>query len=412
MAKTPGPQGHRNWTQYNAAQRQQASAAVLIQLPPTPDHTGRRGRPEIYGEPFGRLLLTVALVFRLSDRRLQGLFEGLLIAAGVREARVPSLGWISTMRQRIGRRALTGHAMRLRAVLAQGEGAVLAIDSTGLSIRGAHAWRATRPYGKEGARRRTFLKLSVVCDTRDQSIAAWHLGPESTSDPSVVPALLEALQPAGRHPDRPAPRVPVRGRLQRAASTTEMDLLDELLPLPSVARTAPFRAHQPVEDREARRARTEAELRARRRKRFAHLDPSTAAAPTPVVPPPPAIAAVLADGAYDTKGVWNALAAHDVERGVIRLSADAQAWTNATPGAGLREQVRVVRDRQVTITPGSPAWRQRIGYHQRSLVETVFSRLAAQCGNRLRARSLAGQAGEVTLRLELLNAQMAAMRSG
>lgn len=121
------------------------------------------------------------------------------------------------------------------------------------------------------------------------------------------------------------------------------------------------------------------------------------------LPRAPAIATLAADGAYDTRGVYAAAAAHGITTVLVPPKTGARRWPTATPGAALRNGHFDHGDRTHTVVPGSPAWRRAVGYGVRSLVETTFGRLAAQGGNRLRARSATGQAAELWAQLQWLN---------
>ncbi|QDU89633.1 hypothetical protein Pla175_30260 [Pirellulimonas nuda] len=53
---------------------------------------------------------------------------------------------------------------------------------------------------------------------------------------------------------------------------------------------------------------------------------------------------------------------------------------------------------------GLKAWKETIGYHRRSLVETAIHRLKASFGDRLKNRTIFNQKAEAALRSKLLNA--------
>ena len=52
---------------------------------------------------------------------------------------------------------------------------------------------------------------------------------------------------------------------------------------------------------------------------------------------------------------------------------------------------------------GRRRWKEPMGYHRRSLVETAFSRLKGTFGDRLKNRLLPTQRTEIRLRCEILN---------
>ena len=108
---------------------------------------------------------------------------------------------------------------------------------------------------------------------------------------------------------------------------------------------------------------------------------------------------VSADGAYDKRPCYDALA----ERGataVIPPRRDAKSWQHKScAGAPWQrdENLRAIR-RQ-----GRRRWKQAAGYHRRSLAETTFFRLKALFGPTLRARQFPQQATELFLKVAALN---------
>ena len=62
-----------------------------------------------------------------------------------------------------------------------------------------------------------------------------------------------------------------------------------------------------------------------------------------------------------------------------------------------------VPDRCLSRRVGRRRWKQEVGYHRRSLAETGVSRYKRCFGDRLSARTFAGQCTEVFLRGALLN---------
>jgi IS5 family transposase len=108
---------------------------------------------------------------------------------------------------------------------------------------------------------------------------------------------------------------------------------------------------------------------------------------------------VSADGAYDKRRCDDALA----ERGakaMIPPRRDAKIWQHRNcPGVpGQRhENLRAIR------RLGRRWWKQEVGYHRRSLVETAFFRLKPLFGARLQSRQFPQQATELFLRVAALN---------
>jgi IS5 family transposase len=116
---------------------------------------------------------------------------------------------------------------------------------------------------------------------------------------------------------------------------------------------------------------------------------------------PVPLAAVSADGAYDSKAVFEA--AHERGEGravrvLIPPRRDAQLASNAS--TGMKERNRNIRSIQKL---GRREWHQRSGYSRRSLVENAVYRYKTIIGRRMRSRSLEGQRVEVKLACGILN---------
>jgi len=102
------------------------------------------------------------------------------------------------------------------------------------------------------------------------------------------------------------------------------------------------------------------------------------------------------DGAYDQQKVYDA-----VER------RDACAVIPPRKGAKKSHRPNCSWDRNEAIRQidrhGRQAWKERSGYHRRSLAETAVSRLKGAFGERLKNREPTNQQTEVALRCKLLN---------
>lgn len=112
-----------------------------------------------------------------------------------------------------------------------------------------------------------------------------------------------------------------------------------------------------------------------------------------------AITQVAADGAYDTRSCYDAIAERGA-RAAIPPRKRARIWRHGnTKGARhLRdENVREIRRR------GRGGWKRASGYHQRSLAETQVCRVKTIFGERVSARSFAGQAAQLLVRCAALN---------
>jgi hypothetical protein len=108
------------------------------------------------------------------------------------------------------------------------------------------------------------------------------------------------------------------------------------------------------------------------------------------------------DGAYDTKQCHVTIAARGAQPSIPPREG-ATPWPQNTPSASWRN------DAIETIAQSSRReWKQRSGYHRRSLVETLMFRLKTLTGDSLWARRTGSQATEVSIRAGVLN-RMAAL---
>ena len=103
-------------------------------------------------------------------------------------------------------------------------------------------------------------------------------------------------------------------------------------------------------------------------------------------------AGVLADRAYDAKSCY--VAAEDTGCTLYAVPKDNAA-------RGLHPDRDTHLDQIGRIGP--PAWKKRVGYGQRSQVESAFSALKRVMGDRTRARSFEGAVAEVASRIWLYN---------
>ena len=109
------------------------------------------------------------------------------------------------------------------------------------------------------------------------------------------------------------------------------------------------------------------------------------------------LTSVTADGAYDTKDCHHRIANRQAQA-IIPPRSNAIIWqTPKHQGDRVRNQA--VRDCHHLTTS---LWKQRVGYHRRSLVETAMFRLK-RLGDRLMARRFDCQVAEVHIRIAVLN---------
>ena len=113
------------------------------------------------------------------------------------------------------------------------------------------------------------------------------------------------------------------------------------------------------------------------------------------------VASVIADGAYDGDPVYQAAAArqrHPPPAVVIPPRASAVLSTESPTAQS-------PRDRHISIiaAKGRIGWQTETGYGRRNQVETAIGRYKHLIGPKLRARTDAGQQGEVALAVHVLN---------
>ena len=113
------------------------------------------------------------------------------------------------------------------------------------------------------------------------------------------------------------------------------------------------------------------------------------------------IASVIADGAYDGDPVYQAAATRQPNR-----PPDVVIPPRATAVPSTADPDRQSpRDRHIQLMAerGRIGWQRATGYGQRNLIETAIGRYKHLIGPKLRARTDAGQQGEVALAVQVLN---------
>jgi IS5 family transposase len=107
------------------------------------------------------------------------------------------------------------------------------------------------------------------------------------------------------------------------------------------------------------------------------------------------LAAVYADGAYDYKVCYKAI----YERGAEAIIPPKQR------GVLHKQEWMVSRNRNIKQMRklGLIKWKQKSGYHKRSLVETAFYRLKKIFSDRLRSKRVDAQDAEMMIRCAALN---------
>ena len=111
------------------------------------------------------------------------------------------------------------------------------------------------------------------------------------------------------------------------------------------------------------------------------------------------ISHVSGDGAYDRRCCYDAIRRRHA-RAAIPPQHNAKIWQHGNPKAQrLAREENLRRIRQL----GRAAWKRECGSHRRSLAETTMFRLKTIFGDRVSARSFAGQAAQVLVRCASLN---------
>lgn len=114
------------------------------------------------------------------------------------------------------------------------------------------------------------------------------------------------------------------------------------------------------------------------------------------IPKDEPIGIVGGDGAYDTRGVYEASASRQATL-IVPPRRNGKPWKRRTIGAAERnETLRAIGHL------GRRLWKRWSRYHRRSLAETAMSRLK-RLGERLAARDPARQVAEVQSRCAILN---------
>ena len=113
------------------------------------------------------------------------------------------------------------------------------------------------------------------------------------------------------------------------------------------------------------------------------------------------LASVSADGAYDTRAVYEAAHERGEGRAVrVLIPPGRNAQLSRKPAAALQERDRNIRSiRKV----GRREWQTHSGYSRRSMVENTMYRYKTIIGRSMRSRTFVGQRVEVQLASKILN---------
>jgi len=113
------------------------------------------------------------------------------------------------------------------------------------------------------------------------------------------------------------------------------------------------------------------------------------------------ISEVIGDGAYDSRRCYEAI--H--QRGAKAVIPPRKgARISGLPSLEQRDAaIHRIRDQK----RGKRRWKEEVGYHRRSLVETAMHRVKALTGSNIRARKSKNQVVEVGVKMFVLNEMMA-----
>ena len=113
------------------------------------------------------------------------------------------------------------------------------------------------------------------------------------------------------------------------------------------------------------------------------------------------VASVSADGAYDTKAVYEAAHERGEGRAVrVLIPPGRDAQLSSSPAAALQERNRNIHSIREL---GRREWHTQSGYSKRSMVENTMYRYKTIIGRSMRSRTLDGQRIEVQLASKILN---------
>lgn len=113
---------------------------------------------------------------------------------------------------------------------------------------------------------------------------------------------------------------------------------------------------------------------------------------------------VIGDGAYDTVDCRDII--YDMGGRQVIPPPKSAKIQRTTQIPGLRERDEAIRRIQELGTEGRKQWKQEVGYHRRSRVESCMSRYKRILGDRLSARLEQTQFTEITIKLNILNQMM------
>lgn len=177
----------RNWSQYNQRLKRHSRIEVFV----SPEcrqgwlYCGRRcpGGKRLYSEAAIEACLLIREYFGLGLRQTEGFVQSLLELAGA-DFKAPDY---TTLSRRCGS---LNPKLTCRA---HGEGVVIAIDSTGLSLYSASAWNRAR-HRRQGPHCNThWRKLHIAIEVGSGMIIAADYSQATSNDCQHLPSLLDQV---------------------------------------------------------------------------------------------------------------------------------------------------------------------------------------------------------------------------
>lgn len=179
----------RNWPEYNTALVKRGSLTVwadakTLRLWYSRNRTGKRGRPRTYSEKSIECVLTLAVVFGLPLRGVQGFVTSLLVLLGRADLPVPHYSTLCRRRK------------QWKAVLQVAKSDTplrLVVDSTGLKVSGEGEWKVKK-HGKDRKKRRVWRKVHLAVDADTHIVCAASATGNEVADGTVLPDLLDQVE--------------------------------------------------------------------------------------------------------------------------------------------------------------------------------------------------------------------------
>ena len=174
-----------NWSNYNKSLIDRGRITLwfnekAIKSWYTKSLTGKRGASDTYSDLAITTCLMIRAVFNLPLRATQGYIDSLFILMGV-SLKCPDYS-------RLSRRGQTLDV--LLPFNRSQNGIDIVVDSSGLKIYGEGEWKV-RTHG--ASKRRTWRKMHLGIDLKDQKIIAAALSTNDVADAEAFPALLEQV---------------------------------------------------------------------------------------------------------------------------------------------------------------------------------------------------------------------------